>query len=156
MQNSSRWPLLTCTRKPGIFQRYCLDFNQFTINFKICKTILDGYFWRVHGSICSVHNETETPDKWPGVFIRTLLESHICNICKIDKSRKWKVFRLGRAIWNLGINAKLTALFNLSLFRTSFKNLKTTVAWIYPSFDFDGYFKALETLSKAIDKKGFV
>ena len=50
--------------------------------FKICKTPLDCYFWYVHVIICSMQDATEMPDKWPdvwpGIFIYTLLELHIC------------------------------------------------------------------------------
>ena len=45
--------------------------------FKICRTLLDGYLWRVHVSICSIHSETETPYKWTGIFTHALFELHI-------------------------------------------------------------------------------
>ena len=42
----------------------------------------------------------------------------------INRARKCKLFRLGYGIWNLEINAKLTALVNFPLFRAIFKTLK--------------------------------
>ena len=39
---------------------------------KIYKTHLSEYFWRVHAIICSIQNETETPDNWPKRMINDL------------------------------------------------------------------------------------
>ena len=40
---------------------------------------LDGYFWIVQVIVCSMQNESETADKWSGVFTCTLSELYICN-----------------------------------------------------------------------------
>ena len=65
-----------------LFKDFTLILNSLLLIFKVYGTSFDGFFLRIREIICSIQNETDTPDKLPWVFICTLQELDISNKLK--------------------------------------------------------------------------
>ena len=62
----------------GILQGYYFDYNSLLIS-QFYRTLLDGYFWRVHATICRIQNEIITPDKIVYGIYMCIIRAHICS-----------------------------------------------------------------------------